>query len=44
MLYTDSRFLKAHRLYDRLNYQRQHGVIQRADASQSVEYVYTKKL
>ncbi len=44
MMYTDSRFLKAHRLYDRLNYQRQPGVIQRADASQSVEYVYTKRL
>ncbi len=44
MLYTDSRFLKAHRLYERLGYQRQPGLLHRADASQSVEAVYTKKL
>ena len=44
MLYTDSRFLDAHRLYERLDYQRQPGLVQRADASNSVEYVYTKKL
>jgi len=44
MLYTDSRFLDAHRLYERLGYIRQPGLVQRADASNSVEYVYTKKL
>lgn len=44
MLYTDSRFLDAHRLYERLDYIRQPGLVQRADASNSVEYVYTKKL
>ncbi|WNK00662.1 GNAT family N-acetyltransferase [Thalassospiraceae bacterium LMO-JJ14] len=44
MLYTDSRFLDAHRLYERLGYHRQPGLMQRADASNSVEYVYTKKL
>lgn len=44
MLYTDSRFLQAHRLYERLGYTRQPGLLQRGDASQSVEYVYTKRL
>ena len=44
MLYTDSRFLNAHRLYERLGYKRQPGLLHRADASNSVEYVYTKKL
>jgi N-acetylglutamate synthase-like GNAT family acetyltransferase len=44
MLYTDSRFLNAHRLYDRLGYDRQPGLVHRADASKSVEYVYTKRL
>ncbi len=44
MLYTDSRFLKAHRLYERLGYGRQPGLLHRADASQSVEVVYTKKI
>lgn len=44
MLYTDSRFLNAHRLYERLGYDRQNGLVQRADASNSVEYVYLKKL
>lgn len=44
MLYTDSRFLDAHRLYERLEYIRQPGLVERADASHSVEYVYTKRL
>lgn len=44
MLYTDSRFLSAHRLYERLGYQRQPGLVHRADASKSIEYVYTKTL
>lgn len=44
MLYTDSRFLNAHRLYERLGYDRQPGLVHRADASKSVEYVYTKSL
>lgn len=44
MLYTDSRFLKAHRLYERLGYKRQPGLVRRADASNSIEYVYTKPL
>lgn len=44
MLYTDSRFLDAHRLYERMGYGRQQGHLQRADASNSVEYVYTKRL
>jgi len=44
MLYTDSRFLDAHRLYERLEYIRQPGLVERADASRSVEYVYTKRL
>jgi len=44
MLYTDSRFLDAHRLYERLGYTRQPGLVQCADASNSIEYVYTKKL
>lgn len=44
MLYTDSRFLKAHRLYERLGYARQPGLLHRADASQSVEVVYTKNI
>lgn len=44
MLYTDSRFLNAHRLYERLGYARQPGLVHRADASKSVEHVYTKRL
>ena len=44
MLYTDSRFLQAHRLYERIGYTRQNGLVQRADASNSVEYVFLKKL
>ena len=44
MLYTDSRFLDAHRLYERLDYIRQPGLVERADASHSIEYVYTKRL
>lgn len=44
MMYTDSRFLNAHRLYEHLKYKRLPGLMQRADASNSVEYVYTKKL
>jgi putative acetyltransferase len=44
MLYSDSRFLNAHRLYERLDYERQPGLVHRNDASQSVEYVYTKSL
>lgn len=44
MLYTDSRFLDAHRLYERLKYIRQPGLVERADASHSIEYVFTKRL
>ena len=44
ILYTDSRFLGAHRLYERMGYNRQPGLLHRADASNSVEYVYTKRL
>ena len=45
MLYTDSvAFLNAHRLYERLEYIRQPGLVERADASHSIEYVYTKRL
>ncbi|MDA0997524.1 MAG: GNAT family N-acetyltransferase [Proteobacteria bacterium] len=44
MLYTDSRFLAAHRLYERIGYVRQRGTVHRADASQSIEYVFTKRL
>ena len=44
MLYSDSRFLDAHRLYERLGYERQPGLVHRNDASQSIEYVYTKSL
>lgn len=44
MLYSDSRFLNAHRLYERLGYARQPGLVHRNDASNSVEYVYTKTL
>ncbi|MBO6519338.1 MAG: GNAT family N-acetyltransferase [Rhodospirillales bacterium] len=44
MLYTDSRFLDAHRLYEDLGYVRQPGLVHCADASNSIEYVYTKKL
>ena len=44
MLFTDSRFLNAHRLYERLGYTRQPGLVHRADASKSVEHVYTKRL
>jgi len=44
MLYTDSRFLNAHRLYERRGYVRQPGLVHCADASNSIEYVYTKKL
>ncbi|MEX0695093.1 MAG: GNAT family N-acetyltransferase [Rhodospirillales bacterium] len=44
MLYTDSRFLGAHRLYERLGYTRQPGLMHCTDASNSVEYVYTRKL
>lgn len=44
MLYTDSRFLNAHRLYERRGYKRQPGLVHCADASNSIEYVYTKKL
>ncbi len=44
MLYTDSRFLDAHRLYENLGYARQRGTVHRADASRSIEHVYTKKL
>lgn len=44
MLYSDSRFLDSHRLYERLGYARQPGLLQRADASNSVEHVFTKRL
>lgn len=44
MLYTDTRFTEAHRLYERLGYHRPPGEQHRADASHSVEYYYAKTL
>ncbi len=44
VLYTDTRFTDAHRLYERLGYNRLPGEQKRADASNSVEYLYSKTL
>ena len=44
MLYTDTRFTEAHRLYERLGYNRLPGEQKRADASNSIEYLYAKIL
>ena len=44
MLYTDTRFTEAHRLYERLGYNRLPGEQKRADASNSIEYFSAKIL
>ena len=44
VLYTDTRFTDAHRLYERLGYNRLPGEQKRADASNSIEYLYSKTL
>ena len=44
MLYTDTLFTEAHRLYERLGYNRIPGERKRADASYSIEYLYAKIL
>jgi len=44
VLYTDTRFIEAHRLYERLGYNRLPGAQKRVDASNSVEYLYSKTL
>ena len=44
VLYTDTRFTEAHRLYERLGYHRLPGEQKRADASNSIEYLYSKTL
>ncbi|MEK9724478.1 MAG: GNAT family N-acetyltransferase, partial [Rhodospirillaceae bacterium] len=44
ILYTDTRFTEAHRLYERLGYNRLPGAQKRQDASNSVEYLYSKTL
>jgi len=44
MLYADSRFERAQRMYERYGYTRQKGVHRMANASNSVEYTYTKVL
>ena len=44
MLYTDTRFTEAQRLYERLGYNRLPGEQKRADASNSIEYLYAKIL
>jgi len=44
VLYTDTRFIQSHRLYERLDYNRLPGEQRRADASQSIEYLYSKTL
>jgi GNAT superfamily N-acetyltransferase len=43
-LWTDTRFLDAHRLYERLGYTRSTGTRALNDASNSVEYHYAKGL
>ena len=44
MVYADSRFERAQRMYERYGYTRQKGVHRMANASNSVEYTYTKAL
>jgi len=44
VLYTDSRFTAAQRLYERMGYHRGPGELKRADASHSIEYLYSKPL
>jgi len=44
VLYTDTRFTEAHRLYERMGYHRLPGEQKRADASKSIEYLYSKSL
>jgi len=42
-LWSDTRFLNAHRLYERLGYQRQPGLRELHDLSNSVEFHYVKR-
>lgn len=44
ILWTDTRFEDAHRLYERLGYTRAPGTRALDDASNSIEYFYTKEL
>jgi GNAT superfamily N-acetyltransferase len=44
VLWTDTRFEEAHRLYDRMGYVREPGTRMLHDASDTVEYCYTKVL
>jgi len=44
MLYTDTRFEDAQKLYERHGYTRQAGTRHLADASNSFEYIYTKAI
>lgn len=44
MLYTDSRFERAQRMVERYGYHRQKGARRLADASNSLQYTYTKTL
>ena len=44
MLYTDTRFTEAHRLYERLGYTRLPSEQKRADATNSMGYLYAKML
>lgn len=44
MLYTDIRFHQAHKLYENKGYYRQPGRRHRDDASNSIEYFYTKAI
>ena len=43
-LWSDTRFLDAHRLYERLGYHRRPGLRELHDLSNSVEFHYTKRL
>lgn len=44
MLYTDTRFVNSHRLYEPLGYTRLSGEQRRADASNLIEFLYSKPL
>lgn len=44
VLWTDTRFLDAHRLYERLGYRREPGMRALNDVSNSIEYRYIKEL
>ncbi|MDF2972749.1 MAG: hypothetical protein K0R61_3199 [Microvirga sp.] len=44
VLWSDTRFVTAHRLYTRLGYVQDEGQRQLADISQSVEYRFEKAL